>query len=85
MVVRYVGSGHRTAVRIRQDDLSNELLDRPAAFDEAARQVVEELGVRRGIARRSEVVHGPDESGAEEPVPDAIHEDARRERIRTEP
>ena len=49
------------------------MLDRPA------RQMVEQLGVRRRFAEPAEVVGRGDDPRAEDPLPDAVHIDASRE------
>ena len=61
---RFAGSAARwAAVASRaeligpaQDERPHQLLDRPAVADEPARQVVEQLGVRRRVAGDAEVI-----------------------------
>jgi hypothetical protein len=60
-------------------DLGDEGLHRPAMLDEARREVVEQGGVGRGLARGPEVVGSLDETDAEEMLPDAVGHDPRGE------
>ena len=55
--------------------------DQPVRRDEPAGEVVEQLRVRRRLAELAEVVGRGDEAGAEQPVPDAVDEHARGERV----
>ena len=56
-------------------------LDRHPSVDEAAGQVVEQLGMRRRRPADAEIVRGLDDALAEVVLPDPVHEDARRQRI----
>ena len=71
----------RQPVRARQHDVAVELLERPAALDEAARQPVEKLGMGGFTADRAEVARRVDDAAAEVPVPDAVDDDSRGERV----
>src|SRR5690606_16010312 len=48
---------------------------------EPVRQPVEQLGMRRLFTEHAEVIDGRDEAAAEEMMPDAVHPDARGERV----
>ena len=63
------------------DDALDELFEAPTIGDELLGQMIEQLRMRWGCAAGTEVVHGLDEASAEEPVPDAIHDDACGERV----
>ena len=68
----------------RVDDQPVQVLDcfQPV-LDELDGQPVEQLGVRRRLALRAEVLAGRDEAGAEVGLPDAVDERARgRRRLR---
>ena len=49
--------------------------------DEVARQPVQQFRMRGLAAARAKVARRPDDATTEVPVPDAVHEDARRERM----
>jgi hypothetical protein len=72
-------AGH--AVGAGEDHEAVQVLDRPAASDELGGEVVEELGVGRGLAHRAEVVGGADEAFAEVVLPDAVDHDAGEEGV----
>src|SRR6185436_7692842 len=72
----------RLPVRRRGQDQSLELLHAPAARDELEREPVEELGMRRALALRAEVLARRDEPAPEDALPRAVDEDARRQRVR---
>ena len=75
----------RQAIRVRQHHLAVHRFHRPAAFAEAPGQVVEKLRVRWPVAGLAEIVDRPHQSLAEMMLPDAVHHDARGQRIiRTE-
>ena len=73
--------GRGEPVGVRQDDPPHQPLDRPAVLHEPDRQVVEQLGVRRGLARGAEVVGRAHQARAEQPVPGAVDDDAGRQRV----
>ena len=64
-----------------RDDLFDEALHVPAVLHEIDGEPVEQFGVARLLALRAEVGGGGDEAGAEEDLPEAIHLDARGERV----
>ena len=69
----------RLLIRRRQHDLLAEPLQRPAVLDEARREIVEQLRMRRLFALRAEIARRGDEGLPEVPAPDAIDDDARGE------
>ena len=71
----------RLTIGRREQDLLVHLLDRPAAFDEGGGHPVEELGVARGFGHITEVIRRGHDADAEVVHPEAIHQDARGERI----
>ena len=65
-----------------REDQSMERLERAASIvAEPAGEPVEELGVARLAPHEAEVVGRVDEAAAEVPLPDAVDEDARGERV----
>jgi len=58
-----------------------QLLDRQAVVDEPLRQVFEQLRVGRPLAVDAEVARRVDDAGAEMPFPDAVDDDANRDRF----
>ncbi len=56
-------------------------LQAPTVFDQAARQPVEQFGVRGTSAQPAKVAGCIDEADAEMRLPHAVGQDARRERI----
>ena len=69
-------------VHRREHDLALQLLDRHALLDESRRQVFEKFRIRRPLAHLAEVVGRIHQSRAEMPFPDAVHHDARGQRVR---
>ena len=69
------------AVGLREDDLAVQAFDPPAAFDEIGGEPVEQFGVAGGFAVGAEVAGGADEASAEMVLPDAVDQDAGRERV----
>src|SRR5207249_9076303 len=69
------------AVRVAREDEPMQFLDRPAVIDEPACEPVEELRMRGLLAHDSEVAGCADQSFPEVMLPDAVHDDARGERI----
>ena len=65
----------------RLHDQSVQLLDRPVVLDEPGRQPIEQLGVRGPGAHRTEVVRRRHDAFAEMLLPDAVDDDAGRERV----
>ena len=63
------------------DEGADERLLVPAAFDKFRREPIEQLGVTRPFALRSEVGGCRDDSGAKEERPEAVHRDAGGQRI----
>ncbi len=68
-------------VDTRKHDQAVQRLDRPAAVDESAGEVVEQLGVRWGEPSAAEVVLGGDEATAEVVLPDPVDHHAGGQRI----
>ena len=64
-----------------QHQRPHQLLERPALDDQAARQVVQQLRMRRRVTAAAEVIHGGDDALTEQVLPGAVDEDAQRERI----
>ena len=60
-----------------------EGLEAPAGFDEAVRQVVEQFGVRRALAKHTEVARRVDDAAAEVMHPDPVHQRAADQRVLT--
>src|SRR5688572_2701519 len=60
----------------------NQLLRRPALFNEPRREEIQQLRMRRFLAEPPKVIDRGDESASEQVMPDAIDQHARRERIR---
>src|SRR5262245_39893814 len=58
-----------------------EFLDRVSVVGEPAREILEQLGVARLFAELPEVARRVDEARAEVPLPDAVHDDAPRDRL----
>ena len=71
----------RLAVGVAGDDEAVHFFERPAAADELGGEPVEQLGMRGEGALRAEIFLGFDEAAAEIVHPDAVHLDARRERV----
>ena len=71
----------RRPVGARKHDQAVQALERPAVFAQAARQVVEQLGVRRLFSELAEIVGGAHQRLAEVPAPNAVGDDARGKRI----
>src|SRR5262249_42625170 len=76
---RFVGAA-RHAVRAREQDEPMDRLRRPAALNEAGREKIEQLRMRRAVPHGAEVVDGPHDAAAEIALPDAIDHDAREQR-----
>ena len=70
----------RLLERAAGHDLSDQLFDRPSLLDKLTRQVIQQLGVRRPVARQTEIVDRSDQSFSEQFLPDAIYHNARSER-----
>ena len=68
-------------VRAREDDFANEFFCGPAVGDETLCEEIQQFGMCGRFAGGAEVVRGADESGAEEPEPDAVDVDAGGEWI----
>ena len=68
-------------VRRGEHDLAMHGLDRPLVLDEAARQIIEQLRMRGTLAQLAEIAGRAHDSLAEMMLPDAIHHDARGQRI----
>jgi hypothetical protein len=58
-----------------------QLLQRPALTDETGCQVIQQVGMRRGIGAKAEIARRPNQTGAEELQPDAVDDDASGQRI----
>ena len=58
-----------------------QLFEAPAVRDEAAREPVEQLGMRRRLAELAEVARRADEPAPEMVLPDAVDDHAGGERI----
>ena len=56
-------------------------MERPARLDQAQRQVVEQLGMRRRSAIAAEIARRVDDAGAKVVLPEPVHQDARRQRV----
>ena len=69
------------AERGRDDEVADERLGRPALFDEAGGEEVEQLAVDRLRALDAEIAGGGDERLAEDLSPDAVDHDAGGERV----
>ena len=72
----------RHAVRSRQNDLLDEILDVPSVFDKLHRQMVEQSWMARRFAHGAEVVDRRHDTLTEQMVPRAIDEHPGRERVR---
>ena len=70
----------RLAVGRRVDDQPMQVLEAPAVVHELDGQPVEQLGMRRRLALRAEVLAGRDDAGAEVRLPDAVDQRSRRGR-----
>ena len=69
------------AVRRGRDDHAVQVLDAPAVGGEFAGQPVQQLGVGRAVALLAEVVGRADDPPSEMGLPDAVHNDAGRQRV----
>ena len=67
------------AVGTREQDLEVQRFQPPAVVQQAAREEVEQFGVRRRAAEEAEVARGVDDPGTEVVLPHAVGEDAGRE------
>ena len=77
----FVEGGGLLLIGRAQDHELVQVLERPAAFHKFRRKPVEQFRMRRLVAPESEIARRSDEALAEMVMPEAIHEDARRERI----
>ena len=64
-------------VGTRQHDLFVQLLQAPAAFDEARGQIIQQFGMRGHLTALAEIVRRIYQPAAEMPQPDAIHHHPR--------
>src|SRR6185369_7472272 len=71
----------RLSIRIGRDDQLDDVLDVPAAVNEFGCEPVEQFGMRRPVALRSEIIDSPRQAGSEELLPQTIDEHAGRQRI----
>jgi len=64
-----------------EHDAANQTLDRPAVIHELHGQVIEQRLVRWHFAQRAEIIDGRHDAAPEEVVPDAVGQDAGRQRV----
>jgi hypothetical protein len=64
-----------------EHDVAVQLLDRAFLVDEPLRQILEQLGVRRPLARDAEVARRVDQTRTEVPLPDPVDDHARGDRL----
>jgi hypothetical protein len=82
--ILFQGGGLGTAVETvgaAEHDRTDEPFHRPAVFNEADGEVVEQLGMARLASGRAEVVDRLDEAPSEEVLPDPVRHDPRGERM----
>ena len=73
--------GRRLPVGRRHHDRLDQRLLAPALRHQLGREPVEQLGMRRRRALRSEVLAGLDQAASEQLLPQAVDDDARHERV----
>ena len=64
-------------VRVRKDERSHQLLDRPAVLHKTRGEVIQQFRVGGRLAGGTEIVHSGDDSPAEQVLPDAVDHDSR--------
>ena len=69
------------AIGVRHEDRLVELLDRPPRVDKLRRQPVQQFRMRRALPELAEVAGRRHDAPAKAPLPQAVDEDAGRERV----
>lgn len=61
----------------RRHEAPDQALERPAIRAKCACKVIQELGMRRGLAEDAKIVDGGDDAASKKVLPDAVDEHAR--------